>query len=122
MNDVKAGLDDGELRKRYSLSAKALVILRKRVAEYLKEKQAKAREGSRSISAEQFMADVRADMNDEELMKKYSLTRRELQRLFRKAIQAGHATAMELSQRLCITQSQVAEAFSEVEDAVKEME
>jgi uncharacterized protein (DUF433 family) len=121
VDDIAAGVNDDELRKKYSLSPRGVVFLRKKVAAYLMEKEANDQASPPRMSSSQLMEDVRAGMDDDELMKKYSLSRRELQRFFREAIQAGHTTALELSQRLCITQSQVSEAFSEIEQAIKEM-
>jgi len=74
------------------------------------------------ISANAVLTDLRNGLSDEAFMAKYNLTYRQLQRLFRKMIQAGFVTPIELAQRLCVTESQVTEAFEEMKKAVRELD
>jgi len=75
-----------------------------------------------TISASEVLKDVRSGMDDEELMLKYNITFRQLQSLFRKMIQGGYVSPLEMAQRLCVTESQVTEAFDRVTKAVKELD
>ena len=74
------------------------------------------------ISANKVLIDFRAGLTDEEFMTKYNLTYRQLQRLFRKMIQGGFVSPMEMAQRLCVTKSQVTEVIQEMEKAVQELD
>ena len=71
------------------------------------------------VSAHDVVQDIKSGMDDEALMIKYRLSFRQLQRLFRKIIIGGFIGPMELAQRLCVTKSQVAEAFVELKKAAK---
>ena len=75
-----------------------------------------------TVSAKQVLEDLRAGMDDEAFMIKYNITYRQLQRLFRKLIIGGYVTPLELAERLCITSSQVTEAFAEAEKAINELD
>ncbi|MGO9568978.1 MAG: hypothetical protein ACLP5H_15695 [Desulfomonilaceae bacterium] len=66
------------------------------------------------VSAHDVVEDIKSGMDDEALMIKYRLSFRQLQRLFRKIIIGGFIDPMELAQRLCVTKSQVGEAFVEL--------
>ena len=61
-------------------------------------------------------------MDDDALMAKYNLNFRQLQRLFRKMIQGGFVSAIEMAQRLCVTKSQVTDAIEMAERAVQELD
>ncbi len=74
------------------------------------------------ISVKQVLEDIRSGMDDEELMKKYSLSNRQVQRLFRKMIAEGFISPMELANRLCVTKSQVTEAIDQMKRAVDELD
>lgn len=74
------------------------------------------------ISAKEVMSDIRSGMDDETFMAKYSLTFRQLQRLFRKMILGGFIAPQELAQRLCVTKSQVMEAVNQVNRAIVELD
>jgi hypothetical protein len=74
------------------------------------------------VSAHDVVQDIRTGMDDEALMIKYKLSFRQLQRLFRKIITGGFMPPLELAQRLCVTKSQVTEAFVEMKKAVKELD
>jgi hypothetical protein len=75
-----------------------------------------------SISAQEVLNDLKSGLDDQGFMIKYEISYRQLQRLFRKMIQAGYISPLELAERLCVTQSQVTEAFDVVKSAVKELE
>ncbi len=66
------------------------------------------------VSAHDVIQDIKSGMDDEALMFKYRLSFRQLQRLFRKIIVGGFIPPLELAQRLCVTKSQVTEAFVEM--------
>lgn len=74
------------------------------------------------ISANEVLTDLRSGIDDDTLMAKYSLNFRQLQRLFRKLIQGGFISPLELAQRLCVTKSQVTDAIEEAERAAKELD
>jgi DNA-binding MarR family transcriptional regulator len=75
-----------------------------------------------TIKASEVLDDIRAGMDDEAFMIKYSLTYRQLQRLFRKMIMGGFISPLELAERLCVTQSQVTEALGQVNKAIDELD
>jgi uncharacterized protein (DUF433 family) len=74
------------------------------------------------ISANEVLTDIRSGMDDDALMKKYKLNFRQLQRLFRKMIQGGFISPIELAQRLCVTKSQVTDAINMAERAIEELD
>ncbi len=74
------------------------------------------------ISVKQVLQDIRSGMDDEELMKKYNLSNRQIQRLFRKMIAEGFVSPMELANRLCVTKSQVTEAIDQMKKAIDEID
>ncbi|MGB6064807.1 MAG: hypothetical protein WBG50_08355 [Desulfomonilaceae bacterium] len=71
------------------------------------------------VSAHDVVQDIRSGMDDEALMTKYRLSFRQLQRVFRKIIVGGFIGPMELAERLCVTKSQVSEAFVEMKKPPK---
>ncbi len=122
VKDVKAGLSDVVLMKKYNISAKGLVFLKKKAIDLIREVDVAGRKPSIKIGVKEILHDLRTGMDDDSMMAKYKLSSRQLQRVFRKLIDAGYVSAMELSKRLCITKSQVREALAEVENAVNELE
>lgn len=66
------------------------------------------------VSAHDVVQDIKSGMDDDALMIKYRLSYRQLQRLYRKIIVGGFIGPLELAQRLCVTKSQVGEAFVEL--------
>ena len=74
------------------------------------------------ISVKQLLEDIRSGMDDEELMKKYTLSNRQIQRLFRKMIAEGFVSPMELASRLCVTKSQVTDVIDQMKRAVDELD
>jgi DNA-binding MarR family transcriptional regulator len=75
-----------------------------------------------TVSAKQVLEDLKAGMDDEGFMVKYNITYRQLQRLFRKLIMGGYVSALDLADRLCVTQSQVTEALGQVKKAIDELD
>ncbi len=75
-----------------------------------------------TISVREVLEDLRAGMDEEVFMIKYSLTYRQLQRLFRKLITGGFVNPLELAERLCVTQSQVTEALEQVKKTIDELD
>ena len=122
LSDVQAGLSDDALRQKYNLSGKKFYLYKAVARDYLNKKKAETNPVRRKINARQILTDIRSGMDDESLMTRYNLSHRQLQSLFRKIIEAGLATPLELSRRLSITKSQVAEAFVEVGNAMKELD
>ncbi len=122
VKDVKAGLSDVDLMKKYNISAKGLVFLKKKAFDLIRQVDSEKKKPSIKIGVKEILSDLRAGMDDDSMMEKYKLSARQLQRVFRKLIDAGYVSAMELSKRLCITKSQVSEALAEVEGAVNELE
>jgi hypothetical protein len=74
------------------------------------------------VSAHDVVEDIKSGMDDEALMIKYGLSYRQLQRLYRKVIIGGFIPPMELAQRLCVTKSQVGEAFVDLRKGTKDSE
>jgi hypothetical protein len=120
--DVKAGVSDAVLQKKYNLSGRKFVIAKASAKDYLAKLKQQTAKPTRMIEGKQFLSDVKAALDDEALMRKYGLTSRQLQQLFRELISAGLATPLQLSNRLSITKSQVTEAFVEVGKAIEELD
>jgi DNA-binding MarR family transcriptional regulator len=76
----------------------------------------------RTLSAKEVLEDLRSGFDDQMLMDKYSLTYRQLQRLFRKLIIGGFVSPLELAERLCVTQSQVTEVMDQVKKMIDEID
>jgi DNA-binding MarR family transcriptional regulator len=76
----------------------------------------------RKLSAKEVLEDLRSGFDDQMLMEKYSLTYRQLQRLFRKLIIGGFVSPLELAERLCVTQSQVTEVMDQVKKMIDEID
>jgi uncharacterized protein (DUF433 family) len=111
VRDVKEGMPDRLLKLKYDLSGRVLA-LHKMVAREFLRKSAASRPKKR-IAAEEVVRDIKTGMDDESLKRKYSLTNRQLQRLYRKVIAGGYMTVAELANRLSITESQITEAFAQ---------
>jgi hypothetical protein len=104
----------GESIKRiYDLDGRPDPIRETVAKQYHAAKKSAAPKPSIKISASEALKDIKLGLDDQTLMRKYDLTARQLQRLFRKIIRAGYATTLELSNRLCITRSQVTQAFED---------
>jgi hypothetical protein len=80
LEDIRAGMDDISLMKKYKLSANGLQSLFKKLGQAGIIKHVNARE---------VLADLRAGISSDELMKKYSITRRGMENLFWELNRAG---------------------------------
>src|SRR5208283_1866229 len=80
LEDIRAGMDDISLMKKYKLSAKGLQSLFKKLglAGIIKH-----------VNASEVLADLRSGISSDDFMKKYSLTRRGMQNLFWELDRAG---------------------------------
>lgn len=122
VEDVKAGLSDDELRRKYNIKPEKFYFFKAAAKDYLAKVEQDLTARRRKINLKHVLVDVRAGMDDDALMVKYQLTARQLQRVLREIINAGLVTAMELSNRLKVTKSQVTEVFVEMGKAVKELD
>jgi DNA-binding transcriptional regulator LsrR (DeoR family) len=75
----------------------------------------------KKIRAKAMAVDVHAGMGDSELMKKYGLSSKQLERLLRKLLDAGLITDMQFYERTSLSDSQLTLAFVDSEHAVGEM-
>ena len=123
IEDVKVGMSDEDLTKKYGLTGRILILHKMAARERIERKAERETENQlRSISAKQFLSDLKAGLDNDELMLKHELSPRQLQKAFRQIIAAKLMTPIELANRLSITRSQVTEAFKEVQQAMKEIE
>jgi hypothetical protein len=120
--DVRAGLSDDTLKRKYSLSGQKFLIAKASAKDYLAKVKRESAKPTRTIDGKQFLTDLESGLDDDALMMRYNLTQRQLQRLFRQLISAGLVTALQISKRLSITKSQVTEAFVEMGKAIKELD
>lgn len=65
----------------------------------------------RTIEAKEFIRDIRSGMTDPELIEKYSLMPKELQRVLRYLVDAGLITQQELEESQRLSSSQIIRAF-----------
>jgi hypothetical protein len=120
--DVKSGVGDSGLQQKYGLPGRKFFLYKASALDIIaKEKMIEFRQ-KRTISPYRVLADMESGMGDEELMAKYDLNRREFQSVLRQIIEAGLASALQLSGRLSITGSQVREAFVEMGKAIRELD
>jgi hypothetical protein len=122
LRDIQAGISDELLQRKYNLSGKKFYLYKAAALDYLAKKRAETSPAKRRLSAKQVLNDITAGIDDQGLMIKYNLSARQLQSIFRQIISAGLATPMELSGRLSITKSQVTEAFTEMGQAIRELD
>jgi hypothetical protein len=122
VKDVLAGMSDAVLQKKYRVSEHDFYTYKATVLDFIAKKHSQESKRRIQINAGQFLADLRSGLDDEALMIKYGLLPRQLQSVFRKMIKAGLITALEISNRLKITKSQVTEAFVEMGKAIKELD
>jgi hypothetical protein len=122
VKDVLAGMSDAGLQSKYKVSGNDFYTYKATVLDFIAKKRAQKTKPRIQINATEFLADLRSGFDDEALMIKYGLLPRQLQSAFRKMIKAGLITALEISNRLKITKSQVTEAFVEMGKAIKELD
>ncbi len=99
---MKLGADDATLKEKYNLSEDGLRDLYKQLAgagflEWTGHDFIVA--PKRGIDRKEFVADIRSKLTDVELMEKYKLSSRGLQRVFAKLVDSGAMTADDLSGR-----------------------
>ena len=92
-------MPDIELQLKYNVSPKLLNLFKAQAKDMLRELRNRSKQPKIQISAQQVLEDIKSGLDDEALMKKYNLTSRQLQRLFRKVIAAGLLTPVELADR-----------------------
>jgi hypothetical protein len=78
--------------------------------------------GKRKLKAAPFIRDLRDGVGDEQLMEKYSLSPSQLEKAFRKLVDAGAIAEMELFMRSSISDSTVTKAFIESQRAISELD
>lgn len=122
VQDIANGLNDEVLQQKYNLSPKKFRIAKAQVKDYLARLKAGRSRQNREINGRELVEDIRAGACDEILMSKYNVSARQLQTLFRELITAGIFTPLELSNRLAVTKSQVAEAFVEMGRGVEKID
>lgn len=76
---------------------------------------------SRKIKAKEFVADMRAQMDDRALMRKYGLSEKELETVFQKLIEADFITKFELWERAKLSDTQITKAYVEAQSAIDEL-
>ena len=74
------------------------------------------------ISAEEIVADIRAGMDDNSIVRKYKITPAKLQQVFLRLVEAKYLTAQELYERAKLTETQITQAFIEANKIIDEIE
>jgi uncharacterized protein (DUF433 family) len=99
---MKLGADHATLKKKYSLSEEGLQDLYRQLAAagFLEwTGQEFIVSAKRRIDTKELVADIRSDLSDVELMEKYKLSSRGLQRVFTKLVDSGAVMADDISGR-----------------------
>lgn len=122
VQDIKAGMSDEALQRKYVISRNKFYLYKATALDIIAKERAHKSKGKIRINASQFLEDIRSGMDDEALMIKYNLISRNLQTAFRKIIEKGLITPLELCNRLKVTKSQVREAFLEMGKAIRELD
>jgi hypothetical protein len=71
---------------------------------------------SRTIKAKKISKDVHRGLNDSELMNKYQLTQKQLQKILQTLFNANLITDMQLYERTQLSETQFYKAFSDAND------
>lgn len=74
------------------------------------------------INIESFLEDVRAGLNDNELMHRYGIRAKTLQRVFDKLVATGRVTDDELQNRSPFIDTQAVVEFLGVKSAIEELD
>ncbi|MFC1835064.1 hypothetical protein ACFL2Q_10050 [Thermodesulfobacteriota bacterium] len=109
LTDLRSGLDDVALMKKYNLSAKGLQslfnalvnsgLINRSVLEVWMPSVAQAAAlGAKEVSARDVLADIKAGSTEDELMSKYKISAKGLQHLFEQLLDAGLITEADLEQ------------------------
>jgi hypothetical protein len=120
--DVRAGMGDEALQRKYVIARTKFYLYKATALDIIAKERSKNPTAKIRINATEFLDDIRSGMDDEALMIKYNLIPRNLQTAFRKMIEKGLITPLELCNRLKVTKSQVREAFLEMGKAIKELD
>ncbi len=78
--------------------------------------------GKKKINAKDLVIDIRAGLDDDDLMLKFNLTPQELERVFGKLVEADFITVVELHERAKLSDTQVTKAFVEAQRAIDELD
>ncbi len=101
VHDIRAGLNDTDLMRKYKLTAKGLQSLRSKLFEHgLITREELGQEPVQTISAREAMRDVRAGLDDFALMKKYDLSPKGLQSLLNQLVKSGALSVQEVEGRM----------------------
>jgi hypothetical protein len=76
----------------------------------------------RKIKAKPFARDLRDGMSDGKLMERYSLSPDQLQKVFRRIVDAGAIDEMELFMRTSLDDSIIIKAFADIQRPVGELD
>ena len=98
---MRLGVDHATLKRKYNLSEEGLKDLYRQLAEagfleWTGEEFIVA--AKRRIDTKELVADIRSGVSDVELMEKYKLSSRGLQRVFTKLVDSGSVTSADLSE------------------------
>jgi hypothetical protein len=108
IDDIQAGMDDHALMQKYNLSAKGLSSLfQKLVNAGALEPPEHSQKTRPAINAKDALEDIRAGMDDSSLMRKYRVTAKGLQDLFRQLTDAGLIDDVEIDRRMSLFDSTV---------------
>ncbi|MBI5571441.1 MAG: hypothetical protein HY914_15970 [Desulfomonile tiedjei] len=122
VDDVAAGISDEALKAKYKISGKRFFLAKAAAKDILARQKLEAPESKSGAKLSDILTDIKRNVSNQELMDKYNLTSRQLQRLFRDLINGDMATPLELSGRLSMTTSQVVEAFEAVGMALSDLD
>ena len=76
----------------------------------------------RKLKAKSVVRDVQRGLGDTLLMAKHNLSRKQLEMVLRKLLDAGMITHMQLYERTSLSDTQVTRAFVEAEKAISELD
>jgi uncharacterized protein (DUF433 family) len=107
LNHMRAGMDDATIMKKYRLSDKGLRSLFKKMlaAGLLDEADLKERRPQKSINLNDIAEDVQSGLGDTTLRDKYGISRRDLETIFGKLVDAGKLDVAEFYERVSLLDS-----------------
>jgi hypothetical protein len=76
----------------------------------------------RTIRAKDVAKDIEQGMNDSDLLAKYELTPKQLEKVLRKLLDVGLITHMQLYERTQLSDTQVTKAFMDSQAAIHELD
>ncbi len=123
LHDIRTGLDDSTLMKKYQLSAKGLQSMFKKLLALGVITQAELGRGPvPEIKAKDAVRDIRSGMDDFALMDKYSLSAKGLQSLFDQLVAAGLLSRGDLDLRMPFSEGTVDVSALEIDRQVQSPE